>query len=127
MSASIARHPSDQTLRAHGLGRLEGAAAEAVKAHLEACNECRRRAGEFSTDRFFDGLSGAQESASPPPLREDSAASVLDLPPPELLDHSDYQYVREIGPGGMGVVYLVHNKLMNRPEVLETEGDIAIA
>ena len=39
--------------------------------------------------------------------------------PPDLADHPDYQIVRELGRGGMGVVYLAHNRLMGRDEVLK--------
>ena len=39
--------------------------------------------------------------------------------PPDLADHPDYQVVRELGRGGMGVVYLAHNRLMGRDEVLK--------
>ncbi len=39
--------------------------------------------------------------------------------PPELASHPDYHVVRELGRGGMGVVYLAHNRLMARDEVLK--------
>lgn len=39
--------------------------------------------------------------------------------PPELADHPQYHNVRELGRGGMGVVYLATNRLMDRPEVLK--------
>jgi serine/threonine protein kinase len=39
--------------------------------------------------------------------------------PPELRDHPQYEIVGELGRGGMGVVYLGRNRLMNRPEVLK--------
>jgi WD40 repeat protein len=39
--------------------------------------------------------------------------------PPELRDHPDYEVVRELGRGGMGVVYLARNKRMDRLEVLK--------
>ena len=42
--------------------------------------------------------------------------------PPELADHPDYEIVRELGRGGMGVVYLAHNRLMGRDEVLKVIG-----
>jgi serine/threonine protein kinase len=42
--------------------------------------------------------------------------------PPELVDHPDYEIVRELGRGGMGVVYLAQNKLAGRPEVLKVVG-----
>ena len=39
--------------------------------------------------------------------------------PPGLADHPDYEVLRELGRGGMGVVYLAQNKLMGRKEVLK--------
>jgi hypothetical protein len=45
----------------------------------------------------------------------DSSQSLL----PSLASHPDYRDVREPGRGGMGVVYLAHNRLMARDEVLK--------
>jgi serine/threonine protein kinase len=39
--------------------------------------------------------------------------------PPELAQHPQYEVLRELGSGGMGVVYLAKNKLMDRLEVLK--------
>ncbi|HEX4607604.1 MAG TPA: protein kinase, partial [Urbifossiella sp.] len=39
--------------------------------------------------------------------------------PPELAENPNYEVVRELGRGGMGVVYLARNRLMDRPEVLK--------
>ncbi len=39
--------------------------------------------------------------------------------PPELINHPQYEVIRELGRGGMGVVYLARNKLMDRLEVLK--------
>jgi serine/threonine protein kinase len=45
----------------------------------------------------------------------------MDAVPPlaDLLDPARYRLVRELGRGGMGVVYLAHNLPMYRPEVLK--------
>ena len=42
--------------------------------------------------------------------------------PRELVDHPDYEIVRELGRGGMGVVFLAHNRLLGRHEVLKLIG-----
>ncbi len=39
--------------------------------------------------------------------------------PPELADHPDYELLKELGRGGMGVVYLARNRIMDRLEVLK--------
>ena len=51
-----------------------------------------------------------RDQGSPPPL------------PPALENHPDYHIIRELGRGGMGVVYLAHNRLMARNEVLKVMG-----
>jgi WD40 repeat protein/serine/threonine protein kinase/Tfp pilus assembly protein PilF len=42
--------------------------------------------------------------------------------PPELANHSDYEIIRELGRGGMGVVFLAHNRIVGRDEVLKVIG-----
>jgi serine/threonine protein kinase/formylglycine-generating enzyme required for sulfatase activity len=42
--------------------------------------------------------------------------------PSELANHTDYEIIRELGVGGMGVVYLARNRLMARHEVLKVIG-----
>ncbi|MDG3005123.1 family 16 glycoside hydrolase [Paludisphaera mucosa] len=130
------QHPNDRDLRSYGLGRLAEARAEAVGSHLEVCPPCRRRAAEVSSDSFLGRLRDAQggrilaspggreeaatwtHGASAPAPRPPQADSI----PPGLADHPDYAIRRELGRGGMGVVYLAYNRMMGRDEVLKVIG-----
>jgi serine/threonine protein kinase len=43
--------------------------------------------------------------------------------PPELAANPDYEIIRELGAGGMGLVLLAHNHIMGRHEVLKVISD----
>jgi serine/threonine protein kinase len=133
MPAPAPVHPSDQTLQSYGLGKLDDLLAEAVVKHLKECDSCRRRVAEVTSDSFVGRLRDAQaRPESIPPVGSSLAglskpdgeprtpapppASTL---PPGLAEHPDYQVLRELGRGGMGVVYLAENRLMGRKEVLK--------
>jgi WD40 repeat protein/serine/threonine protein kinase len=56
------------------------------------------------------------------PLRSEAESTLSTAPPAELVDHPDYQILRQLPQGGMGLVYLAHNRLMARHEVLKLIG-----
>ena len=120
MIAPAAQHPTDQTLQAFALGKLDGSSASSVDGHIEDCPACRRRVAEMSADTFLGRLRDARgigETTGDRPSPRGSSES--DSIPPGLIDHPDYADLRELGRGGMGVVYLARNTIMDRLEVLK--------
>ena len=130
---AVAVHPTDQILQSYGLGKLDDVSSESVSQHLEGCSDCQSRVAEMSSDSFIGRLRGAQGRpqksatswAQSPVSQTDHGPSVVIAPPsaetmpPGLADHPDYEVIKELGRGGMGVVYLAHNRLLGRDEVLK--------
>ena len=129
MDVASAHHPSEETLHSYSLGRLDSRLSEAVDDHLSICADCRRRVSEASSDSFLNRVRDAVHEPDPDsdsaPLTRSVTSGTSHAPPaadslPEgLAEHPDYQIKRELGRGGMGVVYLAHNTLMGRDEVLK--------
>jgi len=128
MNAPPSPHPTDRTLQSYGLVKLDDASADSVSLHVGSSSACQRRVSELSGDRFMGRLRGAGAHPETPardpglaggptdPALDPALAATL---PPELIDQAQYEVIRELGRGGMGVVYLARNSLMDRLEVLK--------
>jgi len=123
MNAAPGKHPAREILQAFGLGKLDDASSTQVSQHLETCVDCKRQVAELSGDSLLDKLRQANSPAGTPapgqPLAPLAKAPPPSSVPPELQNNTQYDILRELGAGGMGVVYLAKNKLMDRLEVLK--------
>ncbi len=128
MAVQPGTHPSADALHGFAVGRLDDNTDAGIMDHLDGCPDCCRAAASLPGDDFIERLRQAQSLRSTPAPAETSAgaagapervAGPLANLPPEFADHPQYEILRELGRGGMGVVYLARNKLLDRREVLK--------
>jgi serine/threonine protein kinase len=140
----VSTHPTAQSLALFGRGNLPEAQAATVAAHLETCDACRQAVAGLPPDSFLGKVQAAKPSGtilpsgarrSPdavPAAVSRPPARVLDLPP-ELANHPKFRIVRELGRGGMGVIYLAEHRVLEKhvalkvinPAVLDNPGALA--
>jgi hypothetical protein len=127
--------PSAESLRAFAVGELPETEIDELVVHLASCPVCE--AGLTQLDHLSDPLIlnlrlrvpasiGETMVAEPPTLTGLSARLDADAPIPEHL--GGLRLIREIGRGGMGIVYEAFEGSLNRHvaiKLLPGRGDIA--
>ncbi|MEO8495264.1 MAG: protein kinase [Planctomycetota bacterium] len=118
-------HPTDEQLADFLAGRLPRADQTLVESHVAECLTCCEILRSHPDDTLLHRMRLADTSF----VLDDTQTGLAlttgvarepssDLPP-QLVDHPRYRIVRQLGAGGMGVVYEAEHRMMERPVALK--------
>lgn len=129
MSKSKQSKIDDSLLKRFAEGRLDSASEMKVALAIEKSPELQARMAMLSGDGFLDRVKQIAASSRMAELMamQHKAAASIESPSPnsiagvpqELVESTDYQVLKELGRGGMGVVYAAKYLPMDRMEVLK--------
>jgi serine/threonine protein kinase/formylglycine-generating enzyme required for sulfatase activity len=113
-------HPANEELAAFALGKA-APNAETIAEHIANCPRCETLVAKTPRDTFLGILNKAKPGSSLTgphapklPVAEQPAYFSPDELPEELRKQTKYTFLKKLGGGGMGVVYLAEHNLMKR-------------
>ena len=107
-------HPPNEELAAFALGK-ETPNAQTIAEHIAKCSRCEILVANTPQDTFLGILNSAKPGQSLAGVfAAKSVTAHTDELPEELRRQTKYTFLKKLGGGGMGVVYLAEHNLMKR-------------
>lgn len=107
----MTRHPAPEELQAYASATLSETDAGPIEAHLAECAECRDRLRAIPPDSTLELLRRAGRPGESSGAAAGPAIASGEVP---LRGHPRYELIREVGRGGMGVVFEAHQRGIDR-------------
>ena len=126
--SDIGDHPAPDLLHRYAVGRCDAVEAAQIEAHVLECDECCHRLANPPQDSLLNQLAAhsSLDGDTDRGLVETdlvnvnvASATASSHFADRLEGHPKYRFVREIGAGGMGVVYQAEHRVMNRMVALK--------